>query len=77
VRRNWQPGLRRSVQTACMIGDENSVPRLVAIDRRQMLLRTLDVEKLVEDDRCVRAIWELVPTKKFGPATSHLITGPL
>jgi transposase len=39
---------------------ESCVPRLVAIDRRQMLLRTVDVEKLVDDDHCVRAIWELV-----------------
>ncbi len=43
-----------------MISHENSVPRLVAIDRRQMLLRAVDVEKLVEDDHCVRSIWELV-----------------
>src|SRR6266850_1808123 len=36
------------------------VPRLVAIDRRQLLLRTVDVEKLVEDGHSVRSIWELV-----------------
>jgi len=39
---------------------ENGIPRLVAIDRRQMLLRTVDVEKLVEEEHCVRSIWDLV-----------------
>ncbi len=33
---------------------------MVAIDRRQLLLRTVDVEKLVEDEHPVRSIWELV-----------------
>jgi transposase len=43
-----------------MINDEPAVPRLVAIDRRQLLLRTVDVEKLVDDAHSVRAIWELI-----------------
>jgi transposase len=43
-----------------MINDEPAVPRLVAIDRRQLLLRTMDVEKLVDDAHSVRAIWELI-----------------
>src|SRR5260370_41657216 len=43
-----------------MSNDETAVPRLVAIDRRQLLQRTVDVEKLVEDEHCVRSIWELV-----------------
>src|SRR5216684_1990191 len=43
-----------------MINDEPAVPRLVAIDRRQLLLRTVDVERLVDDEHRVRAIWELV-----------------
>src|SRR6266849_7788088 len=43
-----------------MIDDEPAVPRLVAIDRRQLLLRTVDVERLVDDEHSVRAIWELV-----------------
>jgi len=30
------------------------------IERRQLLLRSVDVEKLVEEDHPVRAIWELV-----------------
>jgi len=43
-----------------MMSDATAVPRLVAIDRRQMVLRTVDVEKLVDDDHSVRSIWELV-----------------
>jgi transposase len=43
-----------------MSNDELAVPRLVAIDRRQLLLRTVDVEKLVDDEHSVRSIWELV-----------------
>src|SRR5216684_4767873 len=43
-----------------MISHERPVPRLVSIDRRQMLLRTVDVEKLVDDQHSVRSIWALV-----------------
>jgi hypothetical protein len=43
-----------------MISHESPVPRLVSIDRRQMLLRTVDVEKLVDDQHSVRSIWALV-----------------
>src|SRR3984893_4145802 len=43
-----------------MSNDETAVPRLVAIDRRQLFLRTVDIEKLVEQEHCVRSIWELV-----------------
>ncbi len=39
---------------------ETPAPRLVSIDRRQLLLRTVDVEKLVDDGHCVRSIWTLV-----------------
>src|ERR1700687_948292 len=35
-------------------------PRLVFIDRRQILLRTVDVEKLIEEDHSARSLWELV-----------------
>ena len=35
-------------------------PRLRTVNRNQLLLRTVDVEKLVEPDHVVRAIWELV-----------------
>jgi transposase len=35
-------------------------PRVVSIDRRQILLRTVDVERLIEEDHSARSIWELV-----------------
>jgi transposase len=40
--------------------DATAVPRLNAINRQQLVLRTLDVERLVDDDHSVRCIWELV-----------------
>src|SRR5712671_4653299 len=43
-----------------MMNPRTATPRLVAIDRRQLLLRTVIVERLVEDDHAVRAIWDLV-----------------
>jgi transposase len=43
-----------------MINAETPAPRLVSIDRRQLLLRTVDVENLVDDGHCVRSIWALV-----------------
>src|SRR5713226_3856184 len=49
-----------------MMSHETPAPRLVAIDRRQMLLRTVDVEKLVEDEHCVRSIWALVGRLDLG-----------
>lgn len=35
-------------------------PRLTSIDRRQLVLRTVDVERLIEEDHSARSIWELV-----------------
>ena len=35
-------------------------PRLVAVDRRQMVLRAIEVELLIEEDHSARSIWELV-----------------
>ncbi len=34
-------------------------PKMEIVDRRQLLLRTVDVEQLVPEDDSVRAIWEL------------------
>ncbi len=34
--------------------------RLKAVNRQQMILRAVDVEKLIEPDHPARAIWELV-----------------
>jgi transposase len=39
---------------------EESRRRLKPIDRKQLVLRPVDVERLVEDDHPARAIWELV-----------------
>ena len=35
-------------------------PRLKPIDRQQMMMRSIDIEKLVEADPPVRAIWEML-----------------
>jgi len=35
-------------------------PRLVAVNRRQWVMRSVDVEMLIEEDHPARAIWELV-----------------
>lgn len=37
-----------------------SAPRLASIDRSQLVFRTVDVERLVDDDHSVRSIWELM-----------------
>src|SRR6266404_2808298 len=42
-----------------MTNEPAAVPRLVSINRQQLILRSMDVEKLVDEDHCVRAIWEL------------------
>jgi len=39
---------------------EGSVPRLERVDRNQLLLRPVDVERLIPPDHPARAIWELV-----------------
>lgn len=43
-----------------MTSDSNAPsPRLACIDRRQLVLRTVDVERLIEEDHSARSIWEL------------------
>ena len=37
-----------------------SLPRLTPIDRSQLILHTVDVENLIEQDHSARAIWELI-----------------
>jgi transposase len=37
-----------------------ALPRLAPIDRSQLVLRTVDVERLIDDDHSARSIWELV-----------------
>ncbi len=34
--------------------------RVASIDRRQILLRTVDVERPIDEDHGARSIWELV-----------------
>jgi transposase len=36
------------------------MPRLAPIDRSQLILRTVDVERLIDEDHSARSIWELV-----------------
>jgi transposase len=43
-----------------MSDEKRPAPRLVSINRQQLLLRTVDVEQLVEGEHCVRSIWGLV-----------------
>jgi hypothetical protein len=35
-------------------------PRVVPIDRRQLVLRSVDVDRLIDEDHSGRLIWELV-----------------
>jgi transposase len=42
-----------------MTNERGVVPRLLSINRQQLVLGSMDVEKLVDEDHCVRAIWEL------------------
>jgi len=36
------------------------VPRLASIDRSQLLLRPVDVERLIDADHSARSIWQLI-----------------
>jgi hypothetical protein len=46
-----------------------ALPRLALIDRSQLILRTVDVEKLIDEDHSARSIWEL----DGDPATAYLL----
>jgi hypothetical protein len=46
--------------TVPLEGEQPSRVRRKEINRQQLLLRPVEVEKLVEKDHPVRAIWELV-----------------
>jgi transposase len=46
--------------------DATALPRLNVINREQLVLRTLDVEKLIDDDHSARLIWELVGRLDLG-----------
>ena len=49
--------------------DREPLPRLKPINRKQLLLRPVDVERLVPEDNEVRAIWEF--TGHLDLATYH------
>jgi hypothetical protein len=40
--------------------DATALPRLNAINRQQLVLRTVDVERLIDEDHSARLIWELM-----------------
>ena len=42
------------------MSSSEAAPRLAAIDRSQLILRPIDVERLIEEDHSARAIWNLV-----------------
>ena len=42
-------------------------PRLVAVNRQQMVMRAMDVERLIEEDHPARSIWELVGRLDLSP----------
>lgn len=42
------------------INNKDGEPRIKFINREQMVLRAVDIEKLVSEDHAVRAIWEFV-----------------
>jgi len=48
-------------------GESRRAARCKPVNRQQLLLRCVDVEKLVEEDHPVRAIWELVDRADLEP----------
>ena len=56
-----------------MTSDSNAPsPRLASIDRRQLVLRTVDVEGLIDDDHSARSIWELVGRLNLSLYHAHI-----
>jgi transposase len=47
-------------------------PRFEAINRQQMVLRTVDVEQLLEPDHLARAIWEMTGRLDLTPYTTQV-----
>jgi transposase len=48
------------------VKDLSTPPRLTAINRQQMIFRSVDVEKLIEDEHSARLIWELIGRLDLG-----------
>jgi transposase len=49
-----------SESTTQITGEEKSIKRFKPINRNQLMIRPVDIEKLVEEDHPVRAIWAMV-----------------
>ena len=55
------PGLPEPLERAENDGEEaKGRARLKEVDRKQLLLRTIDVERLIEEEHPARAIWDFV-----------------
>src|SRR5215472_12790676 len=54
-------------------------PRLATVDRRQILWRTVDVERLIDEDHSARSIWELIGRLDLSlyPAQIESVEGPV
>ncbi len=64
IRRKDSFGLLRNICESVDAGVTNDsnvrVPRMVYIHCRQMVLRSVDVERLIDEDHSARSVWELV-----------------
>ena len=59
--------LEAQAPSAASAGPEvKGLPRLEPVNRQQMVWRTVDVERLIEEDHPARAIWELVGSLDLG-----------
>lgn len=56
----WETKQGGTGSPAAVAGAEERERRLKRVNRQQMVLRAVDVEKLIEADHAARAIWELV-----------------
>jgi hypothetical protein len=56
----WETKQEGVASPASGVSAEEREPRLKRVNREQMVLRAVDVEKLIAADHVARAIWELV-----------------
>jgi transposase len=56
----WEAKAEGAGSPPTVVDTEEREPRLKRVNRQQMVLRAVDVEKLVEADHVARAVWELV-----------------
>jgi hypothetical protein len=62
----WPAGLP---EAEAQPGAPKGEPRFEAINRQQMVLRAVDVERLLEPDHLARAIWEMTGRLDLTPYT--------